>query len=278
MATPSTERGFQVEALTGTIGAVVSGIDLAQPLSDSTMREIEHALHRHSVLFFPDQHLDDESHIRFGRWFGELDVHHSGRNLADHQEIHVLEGYGRDVDWHTDITYKELPARASVLRSVTVPDVGGDTIWASTAAAYEELSSAMQRFVDELSAYHDSCSTNSRDPHLEILGAVHPVVIDHPWSGRRCIFVNPMFTKHIVDLSPRESERVLALLFEQVQVPSHQVRWRWEPNTVAMWDNLATQHSVVVDYTAPRLMQRVTVRGPRPTSSRLPAASAPAMA
>ena len=161
----------------------------------------------------------------------------------------------------------------SVLRAVSVPPVGGDTIWTSTCAAYEELSSATQRFVDELHAYHDSSTLNRRDPHLEITGAVHPVVIDHPHNGRRAIFVNPMFTRHVVELSSRESVRVLSLLEEFVQAPSHQVRWHWEPGTVAMWDNFATQHYVVFDYTGPRVMHRVTACGGRPTSARAQAAA-----
>jgi len=276
MTGTTTDASLQVESVTGTIGAVVSGIDLAADLPDATMRALEDALHEHAVLFFRDQHLDDEQHLRFGRWFGELDVHHSGRNDAANPEIYVLQGYSHDIGWHTDITFEEQPARASVLRAITVPRVGGDTIWASTAAAYDDLSSAMQRFVDGLHAYHDSSSLNGRDPDLEIIGTVHPVVIDHPWTGRRCLFVNPMFTRHIVELTPGESRRVLELLHEKVRTPSFQVRVHWEPGMVAMWDNLATQHFVVVDYSEPRKMQRVTIRGPRPTSSCLEALTATA--
>ena len=195
-------------------------------------------------------------------------MHHSGRNLAEHPEIRVIEGTGRDIDWHAAVTFEERPARASVLRAVTLPRVGGDTIWASTCAAYDELSSAMQHFVDGLHAFHDSSAHNRRDPDLEVISAVHPVVIDHPWTGRRSIFVNPDFTRRIVELSADESARVLTLLDEQVRVPSHQVRWRWEPNAVAMWDNLATQHFVAGDYVGVRTMHRVTIQGPRPTSSR----------
>jgi taurine dioxygenase len=258
-----------VERLTGTLGAVVSGVDLAHPRGDAEMRAIEATLHEHGVLFFPDQHLDLAAHRRFGAWFGELDVHHSGRNAAEFPEIYVLEGYSRDIMWHADVTFAERPARGSILRAVTVPRVGGDTLWASMYACYEGLSSAMQRLVDGLHAHHDSSILNNRDPHLEVVGAIHPVVVDHPWTGRRSIFVNPMFTHRIVELGETESEQVLALLYEQVHAASVQVRWRWEPNTVAMWDNFATQHSVVVDYTEPRTMHRVTVKGPRPTSSQL---------
>jgi taurine dioxygenase len=265
--TPTSTTLLDVQPLTATIGAVVTGVDLGQPLPDDTMRAIERALHQHGVLFFCDQRLDDVRHVALGAWFGELDVHHSGRNLESDPAVYVLQGYERDIGWHADVTFSPHPARASVLRAVTVPSVGGDTLWTSTCAAYDELSSAMQRFVDGLHAEHDSSALNRRDPHLEVLRAEHPVVIDHPWTGRRSIFVNPMFTRRIVELSERESDQVLELLYSQVQRPSHQVRWRWTPDSVAMWDNFATQHFVVVDYDQPRVMHRVTIRGPRPTSA-----------
>lgn len=259
---------LQVEALTGTIGGVVTGVDLSFQLAELPMASIEQALHDYGVLFFPDQRLEDHQQIAFASWFGELDVHMAGRNDAERPEIYVLEGYSRDIEWHADVTFSDVPPRASVLRAVTVPSRGGDTLWSSTCASYEALSSSMQRLVDELHAAHDSSVLNLRDPHLPIARAVHPVVIDHPGTGRRSVFVNPMFTKRILELTPRESERVLAVLYDEVRAPSHQVRLRWQPNTIAMWDNLATQHFVVVDYSAPRVMRRVTVRGSRPVSSR----------
>jgi len=156
-------------------------------------------------------------------------------------EIYVLEGYSRDIEWHADVTFAERPARASVLRPVALPPVGGDTIWTSTCFAYDALSSSMQRFVDGLHARHDSSALNNRDKDLPIIETVHPVVIDHPWTGERSIFVNPMFTKNIVELEPEESARVLEVLYRAVQLPSHQVRWKWRPDAVAMWDNFATQ-------------------------------------
>jgi len=267
MTLPNIQSTFQVERLTGTIGAVVSGIDLGEPLPDETMQAIERLLDEHAVLFFVDQHLDDFQHRRFGAWFGELDVHHSRRNLDGYPEIYVLENYGGEIEWHADITFLERPARASVLRSVVLPPVGGDTIWSSTCAAYDALSPQTRQFIDGLHALHDSSVLNGRDPDLEVVSAIHPVVIDHPRTGRRSIFVNPMFTKRIVELSKSESAHVLAMLYAQVQAQSHQVRWRWRPNTVVMWDNLATQHCVAYDYTEPRSMRRVTIKGVRPTSS-----------
>jgi len=274
MAEKSQAASFDVTPLTGTIGATVTGIDLAQPQSDATMQAIEDTMHRHSVLFFLGQQLDDASHRRFGQWFGELDVHHSRRNAEGYPEIYVLEGYSRDIEWHADVTFSERPARASVLRPVALPSVGGDTIWTSTCFAYDALSSSMQRFVDGLHARHDSSALNNRDKDLPIIETVHPVVIDHPWTGERSIFVNPMFTKNIVELEPEESARVLEVLYRAVQLPSHQVRWKWRPDAVAMWDNFATQHYVVNDYTEHRSMRRVTIKGRRPTSQRLEASSA----
>ena len=258
---------MKVEQLTGMIGAIVTGFDLAERHADAELKEIERLLHEHAVLFFVDQELDEEGHRDFGSWFGDLHVHFSGHGDPRFPEIYVLEGYTREILWHADVTFEERPPRASVLRPVELPVVGGDTLWASTAAAYDNLSSAMQRLVDGLHAHHDSTRQNNRDPQLDVRHAVHPVVIDHPWTGQRCVFVNPMWTRRIVELSEPESDRVLRVLFDAVQSPTHQVRWRWQPRSVAMWDNLATQHFVTYDFTGPRVMHRVTICGPRPTSS-----------
>lgn len=269
MTAGSTVTSLHLERLTATIGAVVSGVDLNEPQPDEVMREIESALHQHGVLFFLDQHLEDARQVAFGRWFGDLDVHHSGRNHPDHPEIYVLEGYSRDIEWHADTTFAERPCRASVLKAVTLPPIGGDTVWTSTCAAYDGLSTPVQRFIDGLHADHDSSRLNRRDPHLDVLRTTHPVVIDHPATRRRSIFVNSMFTTRIVELSESESAHVLDMLYQHVRQPSYQVRWRWQPNCVAMWDNYATQHCVVVDYTEPRKMHRVTITGSRPTSGSL---------
>jgi taurine dioxygenase len=271
MAETAPEIDLGVEQLTGTIGAVVSGIDLAGPLSDEMIERIRALVHRHGVVFFLDQDgLTDESHVRLGARFGELHVHHaSPRNLPDHPEIHVVEPAHGGIPWHADATFEERPPALNVLRAVTLPAVGGDTLWTSTCAAYDELSSSLQAFVDGLHAVHESSAHNQAYADLEVLEAVHPVVIDHPWTGRRSIFVNPLWTRRIAELLPRESERVLGLLHQQVQEPAHQVRWRWQPDAVAMWDNFATQHTVMHDYQGPRRTQRVTIRGPRPTSSRV---------
>jgi len=260
---------FTVTRMTGHIGATITGIDLAQPQADETMRAIEAALHEHSVLFFLGQLLDDESQFRFGHWFGELDVHHSGRNTDARAEIYVLENYGQEIQWHADITYLDKPARASVLRPIVLPSVGGDTTWTSTCVAYETLSAPLRDMVDGLTAYHDCTALLRRDPHLELIGAVHPVVIDHPANGRRSLFVNPMFTQRILELSAVESAAVLDLLYRHIQANSHQVRWKWRSDAVVMWDNFATQHCVAYDYDVPRSMRRVTIKGWRPSSSRV---------
>ena len=267
MVSATTSPPFQVSRLTTNIGATVSGIDLSQPQTDETMRAIEAALHEHAVLFFLGQNLDDVSHWRFGQWFGELDIHHSGRNLNDRPEIYVLENYGQEIQWHADITFLEKPARASVLRPVVLPEVGGDTVWTSTCMAYDTLSAPLQQMVDGLTAYHDCAALLRRDPHLQLIGAVHPVVIDHPVTGRRSLFVNPMFTQRIVELSRSESAAVLDLLYRHIQAASHQVRWKWRRDAVVMWDNFASQHCVVYDYNETRSMRRVTIKGSRPASS-----------
>lgn len=268
--------------ITGNIGAEVSGIDLAAPQSDETIKELDRAVANYGVLIFRDQSLTPEQHRAFGARFGDLHIHPYERNLGpEHPEVIVLDSElyrakGKSsVPWHADATFEERPPRGSILRAVQLPEVGGDTLWSSMYAAWDALSSPMQRLLDGLHAEHDSTKSFGQrvkegraaaDAKKEMSATTHPVVITHPVSGRRALFVNAVFTTRIVELSPAESDRVLAQLFEHTKAPEFQVRLRWAPGTVAFWDNRATQHYAVGDYVGRRLMQRVTVLGDRPAA------------
>lgn len=271
---------MKIERVTDRIGAEVTGVDLAD-VDDATVSALDRALADHGVLFFRDQDLTPAEHLAFGARFGELHLHPYERNLGgDHQAVIVLDSAnyrtkGKDpVPWHHDATFEARPPRGSILRAVDLPEVGGDTLWADMYAAYEGLSSKLQRFVDELDAVHDASHIFGRrvaegrarpDAETTMTANVHPVVATHPVSGRKALFVNANFTTGIVDLARRESDAVLGVLFQTVHNPDIQVRLRWTPGTVAMWDNRCTQHYAVGGYTGRRVMQRVTFLGPAPT-------------
>jgi len=179
--------------------------------------------------------------------------------------------------WHTDLTYSACPPTASILHGVEVPAHGGDTMWNNLYAAYESLSPALRRFVDNLTAVHNIVISMPADfmaqswapdqlkrMHEATPPVEHPVVRTHPQTGRKCLFINRNFTSHIVDLSRIESEGLLALLYKHIEQPEFTVRFHWRKNSLAMWDNRCTQHYALTDYRSLRVMHRVTVCGEQP--------------
>ena len=268
---------IRIEPIAAALGAEVSGVDLAQPLDAETRRAIEAAWTRHQVLFFRDQDITAAQHKAFARHFGELHVHPVLPSLAaqGHPEVVVLESseqapYVAD-SWHSDVTFERRPPLGSVLRGVVIPEAGGDTMWSSMYAAYDALSDTMQRLLGELRAVHDGGAFRAvaSEEQKRELGkdetTIHPVIRTHPVSGRKSIFVNSTFTRRIKGMRRRESEALLHFLFEHVGAPEFTCRFRWRPNSIAMWDNRCTQHRVVADNVrAPRRMERVTICGDAP--------------
>jgi taurine dioxygenase len=268
---------LSIRPLTPTIGAEVKGVDLGA-VDDATFTLVERALAEHLVLFFRDQDISVEAHKAFGRRFGELDVHPNDPGLDGHPEVMIIHADERSErvageNWHSDVSCAPEPPMGSILRLFTVPERGGDTLFANMYAAYEALSDRMKSYLDGLSAVHDGApyyrEVNriiGRDDHGRAYPqAEHPVIRTHPVTGRRCLFVNSMFTTRIVGVPKTESDAILGLLFDHVRDPRLQCRFRWEPNSVAFWDNRCTQHFAVWDY-FPQLRSgyRVTVRGERP--------------
>ncbi len=267
----------KVTPLTPAIGAVISGVDLGQPLDAATEEAIYRALLDHLVIFFRDQKIPPERHLAFARSFGELDTPHPVyAHVPGFERIVLLaNGAGSPPDtdgWHTDLTFKQEPPFASILVAREVPESGGDTLWASMVAAYEALPEDMKRYLEPLSAVHDMGDFRNDFTVGETSGerllaatrrfgcAVHKVVQTHPVTGRRFLYVNEGFTVHIVGQTARESRRLLNYLFDHLNRPEYQVRFRWRAGSVAMWDNRCTQHYAVADYLpATRCMNRVTV-------------------
>jgi len=287
MATRSHEftSGITIRPLGGSLGAEISQIDLAQPLSNDTFQIIHQALLDHLVIFFRDQHISPEQHIEFGRRFGELHIHPYIPNLDGYPEVILLRsaanGPGemayQSNTWHTDLTYSACPPMASILRAIEVPGAGGDTMWNNLYLAYESLSPPLRALLDELTAVHYIAVSMPADfleqkwagqqverfiektPPVE-----HPIVRTHPETGRKCLFVNRNFTSHINGVTRKESDALLAMLYEHIEQPEFAVRFHWQNDSIAMWDNRCTQHYALVDYRSQRTMHRVTVSGDTP--------------
>ena len=259
------------------IGAEVRGIDLSQPLSGERFHLIQEAWLRHQVLFFRDQKpLSPEAQIAFGKLFGELHVHPAAPSLDGFPEVMVVRA-GPDSKkhfgevWHSDVSCDEEPPSCTILQMHVLPPSGGDTLFSTMYAAWEGLSEPMRRFLEGLTAEHESEHYyRGRYPGVVDAGRIypraeHPVVQTHPETGRRCLFVNSMFTTRVTQLKPDESRVLLRFLFEQVENPYYQTRFQWRQNDVAVWDNRCAQHLAIWDYWPhERKGHRVTVRGSRP--------------
>ena len=269
--------------LSPALGAVVSGIDLRQPLDDARHRAIEQALLTHQVLFFRDQPLTPSQQAAFAARFGDLHIHPIYPSVPEQREVIVLDTAVTDVRdnaiWHTDVTFLETPALGAVLAAKQLPPYGGDTLWASGIAAFEALSKPLQRLLDGLTATHDISKSfpqerfGATDADLARLEEArkknpprsHPVIRTHPVTGRKALFVSDGFTTRINELSAAESRTILDLLFAHVARPEFTVRWRWRENDVAFWDNRVTQHYAVDDYRPQRrVMHRATILGDKP--------------
>ena len=270
-------RTIEVTPLTRHIGAEVRGVDLREPLDDATYEDVHQALMDHLVLFFREQNISPEQHIAFGRRFGELHVHPAAPIVEGYPELMIIHAdadstFAEGTAWHTDVSCDEEPPMASILHLHTVPDVGGDTLFSSTYAAYDALSDTMKAVLDPLVAIHTGDVYRNRYeavggglrredyPHAE-----HPVIRTHPVTGRKGIYVNSPFTQKIKGMTQTESDALLQFLFAHMQHPAFQCRFRWEKNSVAFWDNRCAQHHATWDYyPETRSGMRVTIKGDRP--------------
>ncbi len=274
---------LNITALGPYIGAQVSNLDLTRPLSDAQFEQLYHALLRHQVLFLRDQPVTPRQQRALAARFGDLHIHPVYPHADGVEEVIVLDTHQDNPpdndNWHTDVTFINTPPAVAILASKLLPESGGDTLWASGIAAYETLSAPMKRLLDGLHAEHDFRKSfqeykyrRTEEEHQRWQEAVakhppvqHPVIRTHPVSGRKALFVNEGFTTRIVELSEKESHAVLELLYAHATKPEFQVRWRWQPNDVAIWDNRVTQHYANADYyPARRIMHRATVLGDQP--------------
>ncbi len=262
--------------LSPTIGAEIHGVDLREDMDDATISDIRAALLTHKVIFFRDQDITIEQHIAFARKFGPLEIHPATPKEQANREIlriaHGPDSRGKENFWHSDVTWRAEPSLGSILRAIELPQIGGDTLFADMAAAYAGLSPAMKDWICGLTAVHDIARVfagrlgqTPEDLHAKYPPQEHPVVRTHPETGLRGLYVNTAFTSHIKGLSTKESEWLLTHLYAQATLPEHQCRFRWAVNSIAFWDNRASQHYAASDYfPAVRVMERVTIAGDRP--------------
>ena len=274
------------EKMTGRIGAEVSGVDLAQPIGDNLAEALRDALARHQVLVFRDQSLDVEAQKRLTEAFGPLfrDDYITPMD-GEPFVIRVLKeaddrGGTFGGDWHSDLSFLPEPPAGSVLSGVEIPSHGGDTVWASQMDAWETLPEPLQKVLDGRDAIHvgkpygvkwappagtrSNVSMKRGDPAADEERR-HPAAFTHPRTGRRGLFLNPTYTVRLDGLTEAESRPVLEQIQRHVTRPEFQVRLRWKPGTVAVWDNFQTQHYAVNDYFGfRRLMYRTAFGGPPP--------------
>ena len=278
--------GLTVTPVSTVLGAEISGLDLRQPLTPEVVAAIRAALLRHKVVFFRDQDISHEDHVRFGRYFGDLEGHPVTSHVPGFPEIlHIEAADGMKLreeivplvrvanKWHTDVTFRAAPSMGGVLRMRDMPPLGGDTLFADTAAIYRDLPQALKDKLSTLTAEHDILQSYGyrvdQAKRDELRAAyplmVHPVIRTHPETGDKHLFVNKVFTTRILGLPEDEAKTLLADLLDRVKTPEYQVRFRWTLNAIVFWDNRATQHYAILDYwPQERVVERVTIQGDVP--------------
>lgn len=274
---------MKVERLTPAIGAGVSDIQLNNILNDDHKQVLQDALVEHQVLFFRQQFLEPEKQRDLAALFGDLHIHPIYPPHERVKEVMVLDSHRQDLRdnelWHTDVTFIATPPLGCVLSAQKVPAFGGDTLWASSIAAYNDLSEPIKTLLNGLTAQNDIkksfpeeryALTEEEAAKLEKAKKdhppqTHPVVRTHPVSGKKGLFVSEGFTTRINELSQEESDALLNFLFKHSQQPRYHVRWHWQAGDVAIWDNRSTQHFANFDYgDAHRVMHRATILGDKP--------------
>lgn len=269
------------EPMGPTLGAVASGVAFEDCLDASVVPELASALEKHLILAVREWPMSASQQRALAGAFGPLYRHPFYPGDPDAPEVMVIDHDDRrratQNSWHADVTFLERPPHVEILYAAHVPELGGDTLWASMYAAYDALSETMQRALTGLSAVHDFAKdfpparfndNNLRataDLYSTLPPVIHPVVRTNPMNGRKALFVNSSFTTRVQEVSRKESDTLLAFLFEHVGQPEFNVRWKWRADDVVLWDNRWTQHYAVSDYyPASRRMRRASAIGERP--------------
>lgn len=251
---------FRVEKLTPTIGAELLGVDLSQPLDEKLKEELHRALAQFIVIFFRDQVITPQQHLAFGKLWGKLHIHPAAPSEPGQPELMVIKTHknsnrANGEDWHSDVSCDEEPPLGSILYIKDCPPEGGDTLFANMYAAYDALSDQMKTYLASLKAEHDGepfyrglyANEGVRDKE-KYPKAHHPVIRTHPVTGKKALYVNRIFTQRLVGIPRDESRALLLFLFEHMENPIFQCRFKWRKNSIAFWDNRCAQHRAMWDY------------------------------
>ena len=276
-ASPPTSSGLllEVRLTSPLVGAEVAGVNLGQPQSPEVRQALQTLLWERGVLFFHDQHLSPPELIAATSVFGEPKTADDYREGSPRPGVGVIDSIneisGRVSRWHADLTCNAAPPTVRLLQAIQLPEIGGDTIWASTQAAYERLSPPLQALAEQLTAIHALTpirwSQSDGQRRSRFHWSEHPIVRVHPETGRKALFVNPRFTQEIPSLRPHESAGVLKVFFDHIVQPEHQVRFQWRLGSLAVWDNRSTVHYAPDDYGAARRVMYASEIDPGPATA-----------
>ena len=269
-----------INPTSGSMGVEIHNVDLSKELSDSLFSEIRETFIEHGLIFFRDQELTPDDHLRFAKRWGEININRFFAKVEWYDQIAEVK---KDPDqkiniggaWHTDHSYDQVPAMGSILLAKETPKIGGATLFANMYRAYETLSDGMKKTLEAMTACHSSRhvfgahtgyseASNQRigNPELATQDAIHPVIITHPESKRKALYVNPEFTVNFEGWTVEESKPLLDYLTEHTTQQENTTRFQWEPGAIAFWDNRCTWHFALNDYPGEtRLMHRITVEG-----------------
>ena len=273
-------NSLNIKPFAPNLGAVITNVDLSNDINDVELKGIRDAFHKFQVLFFQNQsEISPENHIKLGRCFGDLHIHPAAPKMKNYPQIFEINtdknskiANGAE-DFHSDVSCDIEPPLGTMLQLHIIPECGGDTMFANMYMAYEALSNPMQKFLSDLKASHESehfysgryKSENNDESKTEYPSAIHPVIRTHPETGKKAIFVNKFFTTRILGLEPQESKFILDFLFGHIEKTEFQIRYRWNKNDMAFWDNRCTIHKALWDYFPhERKGRRVTIKGDIP--------------
>ena len=273
-------NSLNIKPFAPNLGAVITNVDLSNDINDAELRGIRDAFHKYQVLFFQNQsEISPKNHIKFGRCFGDLHIHPAAPKMKNYPQIFEINtdknskiANGAE-DFHSDVSCDIEPPLGTMLQLHILPECGGDTMFANMYLAYEALSNPMQKFLCNLKASHESehfyrgrYKTESNVESIKKYpSAIHPVIRTHPETGKKAIFVNKFFTTRILGLEPQESKFILDFLFSHIEKTEFQIRYRWNKNDMAFWDNRCTIHKALWDYFPhERKGRRVTIKGDKP--------------
>ena len=273
-------NSFNIKPFAPNLGAVITNVNLSNDINDAELKGIRDAFHKFQVLFFQNQsEISPQNHIKLGRCFGDLHIHPAAPKMKNYPQIFEINtdknskiANGAE-DFHSDVSCDIEPPLGTMLQLHVLPECGGDTMFANMYMAFEALSNPMQKFLSDLKASHESehfyrgryKAESNCESKTEYPSAIHPVIRTHPETGKKAIFVNKFFTTRILGLEPQESKFILDFLFSHIEKTEFQIRYRWNKNDMAFWDNRCTLHKAIWDYhPMERKGRRVTIKGTIP--------------